>query len=91
MRFAEAVDVLVAEGYGAFVEVSAHPVLTVGVEEAVEAAGGQAVVTGTLRRDQDTLRQVLTSLAQLHVHGVAVDWAPVLGAVDGSGGGAVVS
>ncbi|XNN03555.1 type I polyketide synthase [Streptomyces sp. Inha503] len=91
VRFAEAVDVLVADGYGVFVEVSAHPVLTVGVEEAVEAAGGQAVVTGTLRRDQDTLGQVLTSLAQLHVHGVAVDWAPALGGVDGSGGGALVS
>ncbi|MBB4781042.1 acyl transferase domain-containing protein/acyl carrier protein [Streptomyces rapamycinicus] len=91
VRFAEAVDVLVAEGYGVFVEVSAHPVLTVGVEEAVEAAGGQAVVTGTLRRDQDTLGQVLTSLAQLHVNGVAVDWMPVLGGVAGSGGGALVS
>nr|WP_262706024.1 type I polyketide synthase [Streptomyces sp. NEAU-383] len=91
VRFAEAVDALVAEGYGVFVEVSAHPVLTAGVEEAVEAAGGQAVVTGTLRRDQDTLRQVLTSLAQLHVNGVAVDWAPALGGVDGSGGGALVS
>ncbi|WP_275563103.1 polyketide synthase dehydratase domain-containing protein, partial [Streptomyces sp. 5-6(2022)] len=80
------------EGYGVFVEVSAHPVLTVGVEEVVEAAGGQAVVTGTLRRDQDTLGQVLTSLAQLHVNGVTVDWTPVLGAVSsGSGGGALVS
>ncbi|MEU8878392.1 acyltransferase domain-containing protein, partial [Streptomyces javensis] len=91
VRFAEAVDALAADGYGVFVEVSAHPVLTVGVEEAVEAAGGQAVVTGTLRRDQDTLGQVLTSLAQLHVNGVGVDWTPVLGAVDGSGGGALVS
>ncbi|WP_411762024.1 type I polyketide synthase [Streptomyces iranensis] len=91
VRFAEAVDALAAEGYGVFVEVSAHPVLTVGVEEAVEAAGGQAVVTGTLRRDQDTVGQVLTSVAQLHVNGVAVDWAPVLGAVAGSDGGALVS
>ncbi|MGV9856968.1 acyltransferase domain-containing protein, partial [Streptomyces sp. NPDC003442] len=81
VRFAEAVDVLASEGYGVFVEVSAHPVLTVGVEEVVEAAGGQAVVTGTLRRDQDTLGQVLTSLAQLHVNGVTVDWKPALGAV----------
>ncbi|GDY58211.1 hypothetical protein SVIO_088340 [Streptomyces violaceusniger] len=92
VRFAEAVGALVAEGYGVFVEVSAHPVLTVGVEEVVEGAGGQAVVTGTLRRDQDTLRQVLTSLAQLHVNGVTVDWTPVLGAVSsGSGGGVLVS
>ncbi|UTO67863.1 type I polyketide synthase [Streptomyces rapamycinicus] len=81
VRFAEAVKALAADGYGVFVEVSAHPVLTVGVEEAVEAAGGQAVVTGTLRRDQDTLGQVLTSLAQLHVNGVAVDWTPALGPV----------
>ncbi|WP_307841731.1 acyltransferase domain-containing protein, partial [Streptomyces endocoffeicus] len=81
VRFAEAVDALASEGYGVFVEVSAHPVLTVGVEEVVEAAGGQAVVTGTLRRDQDTLGRVLASLAQLHVNGVTVDWKPALGAV----------
>ncbi|MBI0320059.1 polyketide synthase dehydratase domain-containing protein, partial [Streptomyces javensis] len=81
VRFAEAVDALAADGYGVFVEVSAHPVLTVGVEEAVEAAGGQAVVTGTLRREQDTLGQVLTSLAQMHVNGVTVDWKPALGVV----------
>ncbi|MEU8878440.1 polyketide synthase dehydratase domain-containing protein, partial [Streptomyces javensis] len=49
------------------------------MEEAVEAAGGQAVVTGTLRRDQDTLGQALTSLAQLYVHGITVDWKAALG------------
>ncbi|MBI0301537.1 hypothetical protein JBE04_45665, partial [Streptomyces sp. PRKS01-29] len=51
----------------------------------------QAVVTGTLRRDQDTLRQVLASLAQLHVNGATVDWTPAFGTVVGSGGEALVS
>ncbi|MEV6533955.1 type I polyketide synthase, partial [Streptomyces sp. NPDC051639] len=45
-----AIRELVASGHGAFLEMSPHPVLTVPVAETVEAAGSEAVVTGTLRR-----------------------------------------
>ena len=33
------------------------------------------LVTGTLRRDDGGLRRLLTSMAELFVRGVAVDWA----------------
>ncbi|BBB01306.1 polyketide synthase [Actinacidiphila reveromycinica] len=39
------------------------------------AAGRTAVVTGSLRRDQGGLDRFLTSVAQVHVHGVPVAWA----------------
>ncbi|MET8748437.1 polyketide synthase dehydratase domain-containing protein, partial [Streptomyces sp. NPDC004728] len=57
-----------------FVEVSPHPVLTVGVEE----TAADALVVGTLRREQGGMRRLLTSLAQLYVHGVDVAWADFL-------------
>ena len=76
--FAAAVSTLAEEGHSLFIEVSPHPVLTVGVEETVEAVGGQARVTGTLRRDQGSLEQVFTALAQVFVTGVPVDWAAVI-------------
>ncbi|TDT97697.1 acyl transferase domain-containing protein [Streptomyces sp. 846.5] len=78
VRFEEAVRALHAEGHGVFVEVSSHPVLTVAVQETLEAAG-DVVVGGTLRRDEGGVARFLTSLAELHVRGVAVDWAALLG------------
>ncbi|WP_436792042.1 SDR family NAD(P)-dependent oxidoreductase, partial [Yinghuangia sp. YIM S10712] len=63
-------------GHGVFVEVSPHPVLTVGVEETAEAAGTRDVLaTGTLRRDHGGLDEALTAAARVFVHGVDVDWA----------------
>ncbi|MGA8115536.1 MAG: acyltransferase domain-containing protein, partial [Actinocatenispora sp.] len=80
VRFESTVRHLVEQGYTAFVEVSAHPVVSVGVQETIDAASGDAVVVGTLRRDEPGPDRMLTSLAQLHAGGVAPDWATVLGA-----------
>nr|WP_062342610.1 type I polyketide synthase [Herbidospora sakaeratensis] len=73
VEFSRAVETLGAD-HGVFVEVSPHPVLT----SAVAATLEDAVVTGTLRRDDGGPRRLLASLAEAHVHGVGVDWAAVL-------------
>ena len=88
VRFAESVRALAGQGYRAFVEVSAHPVLTTAVTETMEDSGGSAgvavpVVAGTLRRDDGGAARLLASLAEVHVRGVGVDWPAVLG---GGGG-----
>ncbi|WP_189719335.1 type I polyketide synthase, partial [Streptomyces spectabilis] len=83
--FGPAVAELLARGHGVFVEVSAHPVLVQPVTEAVDESGVDAVVTGSLRRDEGGLRRLLTSMAELFVRGVAVDWAAVLPAGAGAG------
>ncbi|MEU8825667.1 SDR family NAD(P)-dependent oxidoreductase [Streptomyces sp. NPDC048636] len=80
--FESAVRLLVGEGFGAFIEVSPHPVLTAAVEETVEAAGAEAVVTGTLRRGEGGSQRMLLSAGEAYVRGVAVDWAP---AFEGTG------
>ncbi|WP_167533897.1 type I polyketide synthase, partial [Streptomyces marokkonensis] len=74
-----AVRALTHAGHGAFVEVSPHPVLTGPVQETVESAAGtrQAVVTGTLRRDQGGPARFQTSLGTLWTRGADVDWTPV--------------
>ncbi|MFD9958536.1 type I polyketide synthase [Amycolatopsis sp. NPDC058986] len=68
-----ATELLAAHGFRTFVEVSAHPVLTT----ALQGAHGDAPVTvaGTLRRGEGGRRRLLTSLAELHVRGVDVDWS----------------
>ncbi|MCE0537504.1 SDR family NAD(P)-dependent oxidoreductase [Kineosporia rhizophila] len=80
VQFDRAVQVLRRDGYGVFVEVSAHPVLTNAVAETLEAVGGakEPIVAGTLRRDEGGARRMLASLAELHVRGVEIDWASVL-------------
>ncbi|UED83923.1 type I polyketide synthase [Streptomyces profundus] len=67
VRFDEAV---VAAGHAVFVEVSAHPVLTMAIED--------APAVGTLRRGEGGLDRFLTSLAEAWTQGVPVAWERVL-------------
>jgi acyl transferase domain-containing protein len=75
--FAPAVGAVVGAGHRAFVEVSPHPVVAVGVEEAAGRAGVEAVVIPTLRRGDGGLGRFYTSAGEAWVRGVAVDWAAV--------------
>ncbi|MEN3585729.1 SDR family NAD(P)-dependent oxidoreductase, partial [Streptomyces sp. ZYX-F-203] len=74
VEFERATRALLADGHRFFVEPSAHPVLTVGIEQTLEAEGVDAVALGTLRRGEGGRRQLLTALAQAHVRGLTVRW-----------------
>ncbi|MDT8909783.1 type I polyketide synthase [Amycolatopsis sp. PS_44_ISF1] len=82
VRFGPALADLLARRHGIFLEVSAHPVLVQPISELADDAGDTAVtevvVAGTLRREDGGPRRLLTSMAELFVRGVAVDWTPVL-------------
>ncbi|AQA11939.1 type I polyketide synthase [Streptomyces malaysiensis] len=72
-----AVRRLLDEGFGAFIESSAHPVLTMGVQETAEDAGREAAAIGSLRRDEGGLDRFWTSLGEAWTRGVTVDWEAV--------------
>ncbi|GAA3435867.1 type I polyketide synthase [Kutzneria kofuensis] len=76
--FGPAVTDLVELGHRMFVEISAHPVL---VQPITEIPG--VVASGSLRREEGGLRRLLTSMAELFVRGIAVDWAALLPPVAG--------
>ncbi|MET9499691.1 SDR family NAD(P)-dependent oxidoreductase, partial [Streptomyces sp. NPDC006552] len=57
---------------------SAHPVLVQPVTGTADDSGVDAVVTGSLRRDDGGLRRLLTSMAEVFVRGVQVKWDGVL-------------
>ncbi|MEU0486483.1 SDR family NAD(P)-dependent oxidoreductase, partial [Streptosporangium sp. NPDC006013] len=78
VAFAPAIGQLLEQRYRVFVEVSPHPVLTVGIGECVDEGDAITVIAGTLRRDEGGLDRVLVSAAELFVRGVRVDWRPVL-------------
>ncbi|TPQ24149.1 type I polyketide synthase, partial [Streptomyces sporangiiformans] len=77
VRFEEATRALAEQGHRFFIEASAHPVLTIGVQQTLEDAGVDAAVLGTLRRDEGGLDRFLLSLAEAQVRGMVVDPAAV--------------
>jgi acyl transferase domain-containing protein len=80
VRFGEVVENLMRERGGVFVEVSPHPVLRVAMEEAADALASPPPVVSTLSKHDGGLGRVLTSLAELHVRGVPVNWQAVFAA-----------
>ncbi|MET7669453.1 type I polyketide synthase [Micromonospora luteifusca] len=74
VQFRRAVDGLLAHDHRILVEVSTHPVLTVGLQETLEENGVEGVVVGSLRRDDGGRDRFLTSVAEAHAHGARVDW-----------------
>ncbi|MFF9870392.1 type I polyketide synthase [Streptomyces sp. NPDC013953] len=66
---------LLEDEHAFFLEISPHPVLTVGLQETFERAGAPAVVVGTLRRDEGGEDRFLTSVAEAYVRGLPVDLA----------------
>ncbi|ORA08793.1 hypothetical protein BST12_28160 [Mycobacterium angelicum] len=74
VRLDQALDWCREQGYGAFVEVSPHPVLSAAVEDSVAGA----VVVPTLGRNEGALERFWLSVGQAYVNGVRVDWPGVL-------------
>ncbi|MEV6131864.1 SDR family NAD(P)-dependent oxidoreductase [Streptomyces violaceusniger] len=77
VRFDETVRVLLTDGFQVFIEASAHPVLTMGVEQTAEDHGTRVTAVGSLRREEGGLDRFMTSLAEAYVGGLSVDWAGV--------------
>ncbi|MFI1019126.1 SDR family NAD(P)-dependent oxidoreductase, partial [Streptomyces sp. NPDC020965] len=74
VRFADAVAELRDQGFGLFVESSAHPVLTAAIGE----TAADAVALGSLHRGDGGRDRFLRSAAEVFVHGGAIDWPSVL-------------
>ncbi|MEV4753350.1 SDR family NAD(P)-dependent oxidoreductase [Streptosporangium sp. NPDC049248] len=83
VRFADGVRALHAQGVRAYLELGPDGVLTamavdtLAAESEVEVHTSDAVLVPVLRKDRDERIALMTALAELHVHGVAVDWQAV--------------
>ncbi|WSC96618.1 SDR family NAD(P)-dependent oxidoreductase [Streptomyces sp. NBC_01754] len=78
VEFEDTIRSLLDQGMRTFIEVSAHPVLTVGIEETLDTTGTEATVLGTLRRDEGGTHQLLSALGEAWRAGAPVDWSTVL-------------
>ncbi|MFI5833578.1 type I polyketide synthase [Micromonospora sp. NPDC051300] len=78
VRFEAAVRTALAAGHSTFVEVSAHPVLSMPVTAILDDADTTGHTLSTLRRGDDDPTRLLTSLAAAHSIGLPVDLTAVL-------------
>jgi acyl transferase domain-containing protein/acyl carrier protein len=77
VQFERTMGGLLADGFATFLEVSAHPVLKVAMQDTIDgvlADPSDAVVASTLRRGEGGPQRFLGSLAELWTSGVDVDW-----------------
>ncbi|MFE1252166.1 KR domain-containing protein, partial [Streptomyces sp. NPDC058766] len=77
VRFDRALTRLLDDGHTVFVEISAHPVLSMPLTDGSAERGG--IVVGSLAREQGGSAQLLRNLGLLHVQGHPLDWDRVLG------------
>ncbi len=85
VRFEAATRSAIADGAMTFVEISPHPILTVGIADVIESLDGvreRPRVIGSLRREEGSPARFARSLAEAHTHGVGVDWAALFAGHD---------
>ncbi|MBF9130923.1 acyltransferase domain-containing protein, partial [Plantactinospora sp. S1510] len=75
VRFDLAVATLVQSGHRLFIECSAHPILTQGIEEILDAAGCVGAAIATLQRGDGGLGRFRRAAGAAWVGGAPVDWA----------------
>jgi microcystin synthetase protein McyG len=73
VRFADGVKALHDDGFRIFLEVGPHPTLLALAQQSLPPDGN--LLLTSLRRGREDWNELLTSLADLHVHGVPVDFA----------------
>ncbi|MEU8828047.1 type I polyketide synthase [Streptomyces sp. NPDC048636] len=77
--FERASRALLADGHTAFIECSPHPMLAMSLQQTVEDTGADAIVVGTLRREEGDAQRFATSFAEAYVQGVEPAWDRVFG------------
>ena len=74
VRFSAAISELIGQGHHFFLELSAHPALTVSISETLAHHAVAGKVFFSLRRKEPEAATLLSNLAALHVAGSPVDW-----------------
>ncbi|MFO0590647.1 MAG: type I polyketide synthase [Polyangiaceae bacterium] len=84
--FGAAVARTLEDGPTLFVELSPHPLLLPSIQENIAEERKEGAALASTRRNGDERRAMLSTLAEIHVRGLAIDWTRQL-----PGGGRVVA
>jgi acyl transferase domain-containing protein len=74
VRFADAVNGLIADGFDVFLEISPHPVLAEPLGQCLRHAKREGRAFASLRRGADDRTALLGTLAELYARGIPVAW-----------------
>jgi len=74
VRFGPAIAKLIDQGHNCFLELNAHPALTVAISETLAHRSATGKVFFSLRRKEPERATLLANLSALHVAGSPVDW-----------------
>ena len=75
VNFATAVESLLADEYGVFLEVGAHPVLSGYIDQILRHHKTQGSILASLRGKKPEQKTMLMSLGELYTLGYEVDWS----------------
>jgi acyl transferase domain-containing protein/NADPH:quinone reductase-like Zn-dependent oxidoreductase/thioesterase domain-containing protein/SAM-dependent methyltransferase/acyl carrier protein len=75
--FADGIAALLRAGHDTFLEIGPHPALESAIADCLAAAGAPGAVFHSLRRDADDSDELIATLADMHLHGVPLDWRAV--------------
>jgi len=70
---------LIEDGTTVFIEISPHPVMALSLERTLEERGADAIVCGSLRREENDIAAMMAHLAPLHILGLPIRFDRVLG------------
>ncbi|MEU4111764.1 SDR family NAD(P)-dependent oxidoreductase [Streptomyces sp. NPDC027717] len=76
VRFQNAIEEALTDGRDAFLEVSPHPVLLAAIADTAQEAGADITLLGTLKRDEGDDLAFARAVADAHLAGLTVNWAP---------------
>jgi acyl transferase domain-containing protein len=79
VRLHAAITAMAGDGFGSFLEIGPHPVLSASIAESLAAAGATGQVLASLRRGRPERESLLQAAAALHVHGHTLDAEAVAG------------
>lgn len=79
VRFAETLQLMAADGYSHFIEVSPHPTLLQAIQENSDVLENDLTATGSLEREKDEQLTLLRNFSNYFVKGGRVNWKKFYG------------
>ncbi|MBA2682237.1 MAG: SDR family NAD(P)-dependent oxidoreductase, partial [Ktedonobacteraceae bacterium] len=78
VRFAQTIEKLLSnEGEATFLELSAHPILTLAIEENLRTTGRQGQVYSSMQRDKNERGSLLTTVVGLYERNYDLQWEAI--------------
>jgi acyl transferase domain-containing protein/NADPH:quinone reductase-like Zn-dependent oxidoreductase len=76
--FKRAIDEAIDAGFDTFLELGAHPSLITPIRACLAGRHREGLALGTLHRERPDAESIVSAVASLHAHGVAIDWGAIV-------------